>query len=345
MNVGFWAGFIFSGLYDSYNQYQPIFYASIITNLITLFLIIGSWKYLGDIDTALNKLKNGARSKKNGLGVFCIILMIPALLVCFHFPGLSNGLVVLISITMFFVLLFLAYRQKTAVDKQKILAFLILTITSIVFWMIYFTSPMGVTLFIKNNVDKHFLNYELATQWILNINSLVVIIGSPLLATLVTRMQAKGYSISVSTQFIWSFIFLGFSFVLLSLGISFANPEGYSSLIWTVLYQITQAIAELLIGPVGYAMIGRLSPPRLQGLLMGTWMMVSGVSASIAQYFSNEMVKSESLNSLLSNADYSNVFNKLTILAFVAGAVLFILSNLLRMYMNENARDVTSVAS
>ncbi|RUR09111.1 MFS transporter [Legionella sp. km772] len=97
MNVGFWAGYLFSGLYDSSNQYQPIFYTSIITNLITLFLIMGSWNYLSDVNTALSKLTYKARSIKNSLGIFCTLLLMPGLLVCFHFPSLSNGLVVLIT--------------------------------------------------------------------------------------------------------------------------------------------------------------------------------------------------------------------------------------------------------
>ena len=336
MNVGFWAGYIFSGLYDSSSQYQPVFYASIITNLITLFLIMRSWSYLGDVDTPLNKLAPQTRSIKNGLGILLTLLLIPFLLICFHYTDLSNGLVVLISLMMFGVLLLLAYRQKTIVDRQKIIAFLILTVTSIVFWMIYFTSPMGVTLFIKNNVDRHFLNYEFATQWIININSIVVIIGSPLLAALLTKLQKQGYSISVSSQFILSFVSLGIAFFFLSVGVSLANSQGYSSLTWTVLYQVALAIAELLIGPVGYAMIGRIAPNHLQGLLMGTWMMVSGVSAAIAQYFSNAMVTSESVNPLLSNTDFQHVFNQLTIWAFLGGVLLFLLSGILRTFMNES---------
>lgn len=44
MNVGFFAGFIISGFYDYSNQYQQIFYLSLFTNLVTLFLMVYSWK-------------------------------------------------------------------------------------------------------------------------------------------------------------------------------------------------------------------------------------------------------------------------------------------------------------
>ncbi|VEG89593.1 proton-dependent oligopeptide transporter (POT family) [Legionella spiritensis] len=251
------------------------------------------------------------------------MLLIPFTLFCFNKAKFSNGVVVGLSIIMFFVILYLGFQQKSTPDKRKIMTFLILTVTSILFWMIYFTGPMGVTLFIKNNVDKHLFHYEMATQWILNINAIVIIVGAPLLSMILTKLHAKGYKVSVTTQFVWAFLILAISFFLLSGGILSANSHGYSSVYWMILHFITQGVAELLIGPVGYAMIGRISPPQLQGVLMGTWMMVSGVSASLSHYFSNAMTKTESTNPLLSNGDYLHVFNQLGMWALLGGVFLY----------------------
>src|SRR5438067_1855737 len=98
--------------------------------------------------------------------------------------------------------------------------------------MIYFTGPMGITIFIKNNVDRHILNYEVATQWILNINAIIIIIGAPLIAMLINRLQLKGFNFSVSIQFVWSFILLALSFFCLAAGVMFANNYGFSSMSW-----------------------------------------------------------------------------------------------------------------
>ena len=35
-----------------------------------------------------------------------------------------------------------------------------------------------------------------------------------------------------------------------------------------------QSIGELLISPIGYAMIGKLAPRQYQGVMMGSWMLV-----------------------------------------------------------------------
>lgn len=345
MNVGFCAGYIISGFFDYSNQYQALLYASIIPNVITLFLMWGYWSNLNDRDTPLLKVKNKASlNYKQTIGWGIILSLIPFTLLCFHKAQFSNGVVVVLSVIMFFVILYLGYQQKSSLDKQKIMAFLILTVTSILFWMTYFTGPMGVTLFIKNNVDKHLFNYEMATQWILNINAIMIIIGAPLLSIVLTRLQAKGCNVSVTKQFIWAFLILAGSFFLLSAGILSANKQGYINVYWVMLHFITQAIAELLIGPVGYAMIGRISPPQLQGVLMGTWMMISGVSASLSHYFSNAMTKGESTNPLLSNGDYQHVFNQLGIWALLGAVFLYLIAKRIKPVIEQKTESGLSKA-
>ncbi|WP_115704613.1 peptide MFS transporter [Legionella sainthelensi] len=346
MNVGFCAGYMISGFFDYSNQYQNLFYASIIPNIVTLLLMWMYWPNLKDNDTPLAKIKNSsALLQKKSFGYVLILFLIPFTLLCFHSAHLSNGAVVGLSIVMFFVILFLGLKQKMMIDKQKIMTFLILTITSILFWMIYYTGPMGITLFIKNNVDRHVSDYELATQWILNINAIVIILGAPLLSMLLNKFQREGFKISVATQFVWAFGILACSFFLLSSGIIFANDLGYTSIYWIIGHFITQSLAELLIGPVGYAMIGRISPPKLQGILMGTWMMVSGVSASLSHYFSNAMMKSQATNPLVTNGDYLHVFNQLGSWALVGGVFLYLISKKINPIIEQDKESAALITA
>ena len=336
MNVGFCAGFVFSGFFDFSNQYQNLFYASVAINILTLLLAIIYWSSITDVNTPLVRISNRSLLlSKNIIGLAAIILFIPLLMWGFNFANLSNGIVVGASIAMFFVILSLAFRQKLRTDKLKIMAYLILTVTSIIFWMIYYTGPMGVAIFIKNNVDKHLFGYKMATQWLLNINALVIIAGAPLLSSLISRLQSKGFNVSTSMQFVSAFIILALSFGLLACGIIFANGHGYTSIYWVVAYFIAQGCAELFIGPVGYAMIGKIAPAHLQGILMGTWMMVSGVAASISHYFSNAMMKTTATDPLLTNADYLQVFQQLGAWALGGALFLYLLSNKIGSFIDS----------
>ena len=53
-----------------------------------------------------------------------------------------------------------------------------------------------------------------------------------------------------------------------------------------LLNYVLQSIGELLIMPVGYAMIGKLAPKHYQGIMMGTWMLVTGLASLFAGDFS-----------------------------------------------------------
>ena len=337
MNIGFCAGYIASGFFDYSSQYQYLFYVCLFANAITLFLMVKYWLHLADFNTPLqlNSANNKVRFK-NTIGFVLTLALVPGMLLCFSSAGLSNGLVVALSFIMFYVILTLGLNQKSDTDKQKIMTYLILALSSIVFWMIYFTGPMGVTLFIKNNVDRNCLGFELATQWIRNVNPLAIILGAPILATVVNTMKSKGYNLSISLQFITAFVFLALSFVFLSCGILFADNLGYTSVYWVIAYIILQGLAELLIAPVGYAMIGRIAPPQYQGMLMGTWMLVTGVAVSVSHYFSNAMIKTESLDPLISNNDFLNVFKELSIWALLGAVFLYFVSKKINNLLDLN---------
>jgi POT family proton-dependent oligopeptide transporter len=49
---------------------------------------------------------------------------------------------------------------------------------------------------------------------------------------------------------------------------------------------VLQSIGELLISPIGYAMIGKLAPKQYQGVMMGSWMLVTGLASLFAGDFS-----------------------------------------------------------
>ena len=337
MNAGFFAGYMFSGFFDGGNEYQNLFWIGFIVNLVTIIFIFLAWGSLKDrVElTSSNNIIN--KRVFTYIGLFCLV---PIIIFCLQHSDLSNHLVMTISVLTIGIIFIISFRQKQKIDTQKIHAFLILTITSIIFWMIYYTGPMGITLFIKNNVDRNIGTFTVATQWVSNINSIVIIGGAPLVAVLIDKMKAKGFNITITKQFIGSFVFLAASFYCLSLGILSSNAQGYTNLSWLIVHIILQGLGELLIGPVGYAMIGKIAPKNLQSILMGTWMMVSGVSASLSHYFSNMMVKSNAINPIITNIDYYHVFNQLGLWALLGAIVLLVLSSMLNRHIEKEGETI-----
>jgi POT family proton-dependent oligopeptide transporter len=99
---------------------------------------------------------------------------------------------------------------------------------------------------------------------------------------------------------------------------------------------VLQSVGELLISPVGYAMIGRLAPRQYQGIMMGSWMLVTGLASLFANDFS-AMVPDASSPVAVSNAAYVVLFSRLGWSAVAVGVVLVVLIPFLRRLIRDRA--------
>ena len=91
------------------------------------------------------------------------------------------------------------------------------------------------------------------------------------------------------------------------LGIALADGDGMVAFVWLFWSYVLQSIGELLISPVGYAMIGKLAPRQYQGIMMGAWMLVTGLASLFAGDFSG-MIPEPTGTAVATNAVYSKLF-------------------------------------
>jgi POT family proton-dependent oligopeptide transporter len=80
-------------------------------------------------------------------------------------------------------------------------AYLILALGSLVFWALYQLAPMGLMLFSEHNINLNVYGIQVAPQWIQNINTLVIVVGGPLMAWWFNRLRARGCKIDIPMQF------------------------------------------------------------------------------------------------------------------------------------------------
>lgn len=266
-----------------------------------------------------------------------MILVLPLLLSqMLQYADWAKKLVLLTGLIMLGVTLYLANQQPVREARNKIIAFAVLMIVGTIFWMLYQIAPMGLTVFIDHNVQREYANWVIPPQWFQNINTVAIVIGGPLLGVILHKMRRKGIQINIPTQFALALLFIGIAFVILPIGIAYANYEGLVNPSWIIISYVIQSIGELLISPIGYAMIGYLAPSSLQGVMMGMWMLNTGVGATLSSYSSNLMVEGQdSISPLVTNSGYSHVFLMLGLFAMASSLVLFILVPKLRELIQE----------
>jgi len=326
MNIGFLLGFTISGHYEAISNYNNIFIIGNVFNVIAIMLIYSNWDNIKDTDTVLSTICNDRLWKKRVIGVTCLLLCIPTMMIGFKFPTLSSSFVVLVGLAMFVYMYFKARSYSDINIKKNIYSFITLSLASVVFWMIYFVGPMSVSVFVKYNTDTHIWGYDIQPQWFNNINAAITICGAPLLAYVYQQLGKRRINVSETISFSIAILLISFSFFSLSEGVNHSMSNGMVASSWVVIHYVLQSAGELFIGPIGFAMVGRLAPPNLRGLMMGIFMISSGISASLASYFSS-FIKVPATNTPdLTNSVYQSTFFKLGETGIVMAVILLTVS-------------------
>ena len=338
MNLGFFLGFIASGYFDMHSNYTSLFQLSILVNLSSLVFMKIGWHHL---KSQSEELIEPAHKPKLFLGIPIILILLLLIVLGFHYESITNTIVLTSGLITMSALFAFATFNKNAGEKYKIYAFISLSAASIIFWMLFFVEPMGFTFFLKNNTNIIIFENRLSPQWFMNLNTIFVITCAPITAFFFKKLESMGIAVSIPKQFSLALILIALSFYLLCLGIHSSDPLGMTKGIWIVLHFITQSLGEVLIAPVGYALIGKLAPKNLQGIMMGFWMMLSGISAALSHYFSNQMTPTDSINPLISNPYYFDVFNQLGLYGLIAAMALFAVSNPIQKLITEQGATST----
>lgn len=336
MNIGFFIGFSLSGIFQISQNYQRLFLLSSLGNLIALLICLYFWQQLSDKNTTYSRKNKLSQRKATVFGLGLVIVLPFILSQLLQYADWANKLVLVTGLAMLGLILVLARQQPAKEAKDKIYGFAILMMVGTVFWMLYQIGPMGLTVFIDHNVQRQYGNWIIPPQWFQNINTVVIVFGGPLLGLTLNKMRNNGSQVNIPTQFAFALLFIGIAFAILPIGIAYANSEGMVSPSWVITSFILQSIGELLISPIGYAMIGALAPASLQGVMMGMWMLNTGVGATLSSYSSNLMIiGQESTSPLLTNAGYSHVFLMLGLFAMASSVILFTLVPKLRQLIKE----------
>jgi len=334
MNFGFLIGFTLAGYFQLHVDYRLLFLITAVMNVIAIIVLSFQWKAMADKKTIFSQVTVGEQKKRMFVGILFLIILIPLLTFLLAHTKLTDDLILVIGAIVALFLLSIALRSKKEV-RHKMFAFLVLLLSAQIFWIVYQLAPMGLTFFAKNNVNREVLGFLIAPGWIQNINSLTIIIGSPLLGILfssLVRLKQKGYLLPL--QYTLGLFLSGVGLLLLPIGIHFSTL-GYTAFIWLFFNYVLQAVAELLISPIGYSMVGQLVPTRWQSICMGSILLNSGVAAVLASYFSNIALGSTSLNNpLITNPSYSHMFSVLGLATLTIAFFMLLLVKQLKHWIS-----------
>lgn len=335
MNVGFFFGFTVAGHFQLVEDYRSLFLFAAGGNFLAIVLAVFNWRVLADFRTPLLNVAADVYRRRFGIGIGILLGVPVAVWVMLQNTGQTETALKLGALCVFAILAYLTWNHPDPREKSNMSAYLVLSLGSLVFWSLYMMAPSGLQLFAVHNVRLEAWGYTIAPQWIQNINTACIVIGGPILASVFSSWRKRGWPIDVPLQFAVSLLLMGLGFLALPLGIALADETGHSAFSWLFLSYVLQSFGELLISPIGYAMIGKLAPSQYQGIMMGSWMMVTGVASLFAGDFSGMIPEPQGATALATNPAYSHLFLMLGLGSAAVGIVLMLLMPFLRRLIKD----------
>jgi POT family proton-dependent oligopeptide transporter len=235
--------------------------------------------------------------------------------------------------------LYVFYEMKnfSLVENKKLIAALLFMIFSIFFWAFFEQSGGSLSIFAANNLSHSVLGIPLDPNGVNNSsNSLYVIIFATPLGLLWLWLANRKAEPNTIVKFGVGFIFLALGFYIFYSSKFFSDENGISSLGLFAFGWFIVTFGELCLSPIGTSAMNKLSPQKLQAVIMGMWYLASAYGQYFAGLLGANIAKaSENATNFEKLSIYADGYRELAIYALIAGFFLIVISPFVKKLMGN----------
>ncbi|EBG3991047.1 MFS transporter [Salmonella enterica] len=246
-----------------------------------------------------------------------------------------NLLLVLLGtvVTIFF------FREAFRLDKtgrNKMFVAFILMIEAVLFYILYAQMPTSLNFFAINNVHHEILGFAINPVSFQALNPFWVVVASPVLAAIYTRLGSKGKDLTMPMKFTLGMFLCALGFLTAAAaGMWFADAQGLTSPWFIVLVYLFQSLGELLISALGLAMVAALVPQHLMGFILGMWFLTQAAAFLLGGYVATFTAVPENITDPLQTLPiYTGVFSKIGLVTLAVTVVMAIMVPWLNRMIN-----------
>jgi len=252
----------------------------------------------------LHQGKKGIFYTLLGIGILAAIGIFHIL---FMFPARSDYILIGASVGIIAGVLFYLFKERKE-QQRKLLACLILILISVGFWAVYVQTFTSLMLFADRNMGHRLLGLPIDAEFTQFFNPFFIILLSPFLSRFWVWLDERGQNPSTPAKFTYGLFFMALGFLVLGLGVKMFNADGVSSPWWLALSYFLQTMGELVLSPIGLAMITRLAPHHLVGMMMGVWFLTQSAAFAIGGGLATWASVPEGTSVVEALGIYSNAF-------------------------------------
>ncbi len=316
-------------------RWNIAFGISSIFMMISLLTFIKTQKKLGNIGLSpLLHLTESKRKKTEYLTFAGSLIAVPIIMIMVAKTEYTDMFMYTVGPL---ALLYVFYEMKnfSITENKKIFAAILFMLFSIVFWAFFEQSGGSLSFFAKNNLNHNLLGLNIGPNAVNNSsNSLFVIIFAAPLGLLWLWLNKRKAEPNTIVKFGLGFLFLAAGFYIFYYTKFFSNENGITSLNVFAFGWFIITFGELCLSPIGTSVMTKLSPSKLQAVIMGMWFLAS----AYGQYFAgllgaNIASASENSTNLEKLHIYADGYKQLGIYALIAGIVLIAISPIMKKLM------------
>ncbi|MBT8087880.1 MAG: peptide MFS transporter [Gammaproteobacteria bacterium] len=215
---------------------------------------------------------------------------------------------------------------------------MILILSTIVFWALFEQSAGSMTLYADRVVDRSVGDVTFTAAQFGSLNAGFIMLLAIPFAALWTWLAKKNLEPPTPVKFGLGIFQAGLGFGALVMGGQFPDQAGQVAMIWLILAYLLHTTGELCLSPVGLSAVTKLSIGNVVGVSMGTWFLATALSETVATRIGKMAAIGAEGGEITSSADalatYTQLFEFLMWFGMGAGALMIIISPILRRWMH-----------
>jgi proton-dependent oligopeptide transporter, POT family len=333
-NVGAILGIFIGGYLSSHVGFGAAFGLNAVLLIFSFVLYVFSIRHL-QFDTSRLKELEPHRRGKLKLTKFTLACIIgtPLVTLLYWYPSVNRYLLYVLCIVSFIAVFKIAMKQIKPTARFKVLGFLSLSIIAIVFWSLYGLEPSLLSVYIEHNVVKQFLGMRIPTESFFGFEGVFIVLIGFFFSRLWVYLGNRNKDPSMAFKFALSMVLIGLGFVYLYAGVYWAGLGHQLPAAWIIFAYAFFAAGELLIGPLGISMVGRLSPHGQEGFFMGVWQLVLGLGSVIAGELAKLTVTPKASSLSTTNPIFAHLFLSVGVVSIIAGCIAVLLALKIRKWL------------
>lgn len=282
VNLGIILGESLAGVIQQYFGWHSVFFSAAFVLVITLIVFWLGSRYFHIQDHL-------AHPKSRYRWLIALSLMVAAIAISYYViahPTVALAFFSLVAVLSGALIIYHAYVAE-GLQRRRLIAFLVLVAISTLYWAMYFQMFFSMNLFVDRVVDRSWFGLQLVPAVYPSIEAFGVIVVGPLLGWLWWRLESSRsrFNPGIPLKFCLGLALHTIAFGVMYLSSLLINKSGLVMPGWLILAYLFIAVSELLVMPVGLAMVSELLPQRLSGVMMGVFFISLGLGGKLAGVF------------------------------------------------------------